>query len=438
MPSRPFPDNPKAATEEVGAEPALSLWLNRDYMCWWTGTAFSLVGSYMSVMAFPLLVVFTTGSVFDAGVIAAAGRIGILLTSLWGGTLADRFPRKLILVTVPLTQAALMGVVALSVYTGHVLIPLLAGASLVDGAMVGIKQGATLPALRRIVPREQFAARAAQEQGLHQAAQLVGSPVAAFLFTVSQWLPFGADAISSVFASAGTALIHRPLGPDPTAGTENEDRAPAERRSVLADVREGLGFVRRQEFLRYMTAWIAVTNMVGNCFLLMLVALLKQRGAGPQAIGVTNSAVVAGGILGSVLAGLIIRRLGSRQVFVLGGWIYVVSLGLAALAPQPWQIAIAACVFVFAAVPIASVWEAYTAVVIPDPLIGRVGAVYNFAAQSLVWVGMLLVGWLSDRFGAPTAVLCFAALLLPFAVTGHVAKALTLLRTPLEHVEELR
>jgi len=249
-----------------------------------------------------LLVLFTTGSVFDAGVIAAAGRIGILSTTLWGGAMADRVSRRLILIAVPLAQAALMSVVASSVYAGHVLIPLLAGASLVDGALVGILQGATLPALRRIVPREQFAARAAQEQGLHQAAQLAGSPLAAFLFTASRWLPFAADAVSFVFAATGAALIRRPLGPDRADGTENEDGDPTGRGSVLADIGEGLRFVRRQEFLRYM------------------VALLMQRGAGPQTIGVTSSAVAAGGILGSVLAGLIIRRLGSRRVFLLGGW----------------------------------------------------------------------------------------------------------------------
>lgn len=84
-----------------------------------------------------------------------------------------------------------------------------------------------------------------------------------------------------------------------------------------------------------------------------------------------------------------------------------------------------------------AVWEAYTAVVVSDRLIGRVGAVSNFAAQSLVWIGILLVGWLSDQLGAPTAVLCFSALLIPLAVAGHLAKALTLLKTPLEHVKEL-
>jgi len=94
---------------------------------------------------------------------------------------------------------------------------------------------------------------------------------------------------------------------------------PAGGGNVVDDIREGFRFVRRREFLRYMTAWIAVANMVGNSFLLMMVALLQHQGAGPQSIGVANSAVVAGGMLASVLAGLIIKKLGSRRVFVLAG-----------------------------------------------------------------------------------------------------------------------
>jgi MFS family permease len=142
-------------------------------------------------------------------------------------------------------------------------------------------------------------------------------------------------------------------------------------------------------------------------------------------------------VLGSLAAGLIIRRLRARRVFVLGGWVYVASLALAALAGRPWQIGVAACAFTFASVPTVSVWEAYTARLVPDRLTGRVGSVSTFCAQSLAWVGLLLAGWLVDRFGAPTAVLCFAALLIPFAVAGHRARSLTLFRTPLEEVEEL-
>jgi MFS family permease len=426
--------------DELSAPP-VSLWRNRDYLSWWTGTAFSLVGSNVSAIAFPLLIVFSTGSVLGAGVIAAAGRIGSLVTTLWGGALADRFSRRLILVTIPLAQAVVMGLVAWSVQQGDALILPLACAAAVNGLLAGIGSGATLPALRRIVPREQFAARAAQEQGLQQATQLVGSPLAAFLYTASRWLPFAADSVSYLFASLGSALIRRPLGPDRASNdigkaAHGGPGVPA-RAGTLADIRDGLRVVRGQPFLRYMTIWIAGVNMVGNSFVLLLIVLLKDHGAAPRTIGLINSVVLAGGILGALLTSILIRRIGSRRVFLLGGWAYVITLATAALGTRQWQVAAAASVFVFASVPTASVWEAYTASLVPDRLIGRVGSISNFAAQSLTWVGMLLAGLLADQLGASAATLCFAALLVPFAIAGHTVSALTLLRTPLDRVQEL-
>lgn len=48
---------------------------------------------------------------------------------------------------------------------------------------------------------------------------------------------------------------------------------------------------------------------------------------------------------------------------------------------------------------------------------------------------MLLVGWFSDHFRHSHGVLCFSALITPFAVAGYLAKKPTLLKTPREHVD---
>ena len=434
---------PSAESTGTSAAPdtyPVSLWRNRDYLCWWSGSAFSLVGSNISAMGFPLLIVFSTGSVLGAGFIAAAGRLGTLVTTLWGGALADRVSRRLILVAIPLAQAVIMGMVAWLVLQGVVLILPLACAAVVNGMLSGIASGATLPALRRIVPREQFAARAAQEQGLEQATQLVGSPLAAILYTASRWLPFAADSVSYLFASVGSALVRRPLGPDPVShvsGQAGQGRRHSRRTRALTDIRDGIRVVRGHPFLQYMTGWVAGVNMVGNSFILLLIVLLRDDGAAPRTIGLINSVVLAGGIIGALLTSSLIRHLGARRVFLLGGWGYVITLASAALGTREWEIAVAAFVFVFTSVPTASVWEAYTASLVPDRLIGRVGSISNFAAQSLTWIGRLLAGWLADQFGASAATLCFAVLLVPFAIAGHTVRALNLLHTPLDRVEEL-
>jgi len=430
--SRPTTADLDRAAEQmhVVASPQFaSLWRSRDYLSWWAGDAVSLLGTYMSAVAFPLLVLFTTGSVLGAGMIAAAGRIGLLATTLWGGVLADRYSRKAILVVGPLLQAVVMAAVTGLIRAGHTPIALLVFAGLISGLVSGVVNGAELPALRRIVPKEQFADRAAQQQGVQTAAMLVGSPLSALLFTVGRWLPFGVDALSFTAAALGSALIRRPLGPA-------RRLAPCGP-GVLADLRSGIHLVRQDAFLRYTAAWIAIANLVGNSFSLLLIALLKYRGADPGAIGVIIAMVMAGGIAGSLLTGRILRIFSAHRVFLAGNWASVVLLATAAVVPHPWQTGAATCLEVAASVPMAAVSQAYTARLIPDRYAGRVGSVMSFSGQSLTWVGMLLVGALSDGFGAPTTALVFAGLMLPFAATSLRARSLALYRTPLDSVREL-
>lgn len=422
--SSPDPDPGTAASPQ-----AASLWRNRDYMSWWAGETISLLGTYMSAVAFPLLVLFTTGSVLGAGTIAAAGRIGLLATMLWGGVLADRYSHKAIMVVGSLLQALVMAVVTDFIRAGHPPIALLVFAGLISGLLSGVVNGAELPALRRIVPKAQFADRAAQQQGMQTAAMLVGSPLSALLFTVARWLPFGADALSFAAAALGSALIRRPLGPERHLAT----RGPG----VLADLRDGVRLVRRNAFLRYTAVWIAIANLVGNSFSLLLIALLKYRGADPQTIGVIVALVMAGGIAGSLLTGRIIRIFSAHRAFLVGNWASVVLLTVAAVVPHAWQTGAATCVEVAASVPMAAVSQAYTARLIPDRFAGRVGSVMSFSGQSLTWVGMLLVGAFADGFGAPTATLVFAGFMLPVAATSLRARSLALYRVPLEGVREL-
>jgi MFS family permease len=406
-----------------------SLWRNRDYMSWWTGTAISLTGTSVSEMAFPLLVLFSTGSVAKAGLISAAERLGALATTLWGGALADRVSRKVILICGPLLQAIVMGIVAVSVLSGHISMPLLVAAALAGGMIAGVGDGATIPALRRLVPAEQFAARSAQEQGRQMVAQFIGSPLAGFLFSLARSLPFVVDAVSYVFASLGSALIRRPLGPDRLEGDE--------RQSVMTDIREGIRFVWAQPYLRFVTVWISVINMLANGFLLLFIAVLVYRGAGPRMVGVASSLVLLGGVAGALLSGRIIERFQARKIFLVAGWAFSAALVLVAVAPSPWEASLATCFAVMVFVPLDAIREAYTVRMVPDGISGRVTAVGDFGFQSLTWIGVLLAGALASRFGTPTALLIFAALSVPLAVASHRVKALEVFQTPVAEVGEV-
>ncbi|HEU5352824.1 MAG TPA: MFS transporter [Actinocrinis sp.] len=406
-----------------------SLWANADYRGWWTGNTVSALGTSISAIAYPLLVLFATGSVAKAGLITAANLIGTLATTLWGGALADRISRKAILVFGPLVQAAVLAVVALIADTKHAQVPYLAAAALLSGLCAGLIAGATTPALRRIVPKDQLPTATAQAMGRDLAAELLGTPVGGFLFAVSRWFPFAADAVSFLFASLGAMAIRRPLGPDRDGREEGS--------TLLQDVKAGIGFVRGQPFLRFVVIWGAVLNTLLQAFTLLFIALVRYRGGGPTAVGVVSAVALVGGVLGAVLGPAVARQVRARYVMYGAAWAFVGTTALVSVVPKPWEIGAVTLLAMLTMVPLNVVLESYVVRIVPDAFSGRVAAVTRFGTQALHWTGPLLAGLLAAVFGVPGGTLALLILLVPTALALHLTGALALLDRPLEEVGEL-
>lgn len=393
----------------------------------WTGDAISTLGSTLSEIAFPLLVLYSTGSAGQAGLVVAAQSVGVLLTMIWGGALADRVSRKALMFYPRLVQGAALGVVALLAAHGRATIAELAAASAVSGMAGGLARGGVVPALRRIIPAEQVAAASAQSQGRDAAAQLVGGPLGGFLFAVTRWMPFLGDALSFLVSALSAALIRTPLGPD-----RAED---GPKQSMLADVRLGIRYVWRVPFLRFMSFWATALNFVGNGFGLILIFTLRARGVGPTGIGVASSCCLVAMLVSSMLAGRIIGRLPARLIVVASAWVLACSMALMGLASKPWEIVAAAWLTFLVIIPINAVIESYMVRLVPDQLMGRVAAVGGFFGSSLGWLGMIAAGLFAQWFGAAHGALVFAALVAVFAVPPLVTRSLDVLRQPVGEVE---
>src|SRR5205085_9678822 len=78
---------------------------HRNYRLFFCGQLISLIGTWMQTTALSWYVYESTGSKFLLGAISAVGSAPMMLFSIWGGSLADRYPKRSILV---LTQAAQM------------------------------------------------------------------------------------------------------------------------------------------------------------------------------------------------------------------------------------------------------------------------------------------------------------------------------------------
>ncbi|MFD8692533.1 MFS transporter [Streptomyces sp. NPDC059651] len=409
---------------------AKSLWRSADYVGWWSGNTISALGTSVAAISYPLLLLHDTGSVAQASFAGSLNLLGVLVTTLWGGALADRVSRKAILVAGPLAQSLVLAVITVMVHAERAHVALVVGASLLSGLMTGVTLGASTPALRRIVPKEQLPSANGQAMGRDMAAQLLGAPLGGMLFSVARWLPFAADAVSYLFASLGALLIRRPLGPD--RGTEERQGS-----TMVQEVAAGLRFVRHQPFLRDVVLLAAVLNMVAAAFALLLVALVKYRGGDPTEIGVVTAMTMVGGVAGAILAPVLAARIRPRSLVHIAMWVFTVAFAATAIVPELWQIAVVVCLAHLSVVPINVVLQSYVIQLVPDAFTGRVAAVNRFGAYALEWVGPLLAGMLAALLGVAGAVAALVVVMFPVALALHFSRGLDVLGAPLDRVDEL-
>ena len=365
-------------TASVAPAPA-PLWRNRDYVLLWAGQAVSILGTQLSQLAFPLLVLALTGSAAQAGFVAAARSVPWLLFALPAGALVDRWPRKVTMILCSAGGAVALGSIALAYALGVLTIGQLVAVSFVEGTLALVFGLAESSALPQVVSREQLPAAVAQQQAQYSVGGLLGPPLGGALFGIAQLLPFLLDAVSYTAAAVALRLIRRPLpGAARVAG-----------RSLRAEIGEGVGWLWRQPLVRYMAFLTGALNFTS-------------------------------GIVGAILAPRIQRRFSFGQVIIGIIWfdvgIFLLFAGAQSL------IAIAAILIVFFLVSpfYDTVQYSYRLALIPDALQGRVNSAFRLVALGMGPLGLALTGVLLERIGATSTLLAFAAWLLTTAIVTTI------------------
>src|SRR5206468_11072316 len=95
--SRPAPSIPVLGWQ-VPLPASLRALGHRNFRLFWTGQLISLVGTWMQMIARGWLVLELTHSPFWLGMVGFANALPVLLFSLWGGVVADRVPKRLLII----------------------------------------------------------------------------------------------------------------------------------------------------------------------------------------------------------------------------------------------------------------------------------------------------------------------------------------------------
>jgi len=394
-----------------------SLWRNRDFMLLWTGQVVSTVGVRVTSLAFPLLVLATTGSPAMAGLVGFAQSLPFLLCYLPAGAYVDRWDRKRVMLVSDAGRALAIGSVAVAVATDTATLPLLMAAAFVEGALFVFFQLAEASALPHVVPRSQLNQALAQNQAREQGAELAGQPLGGVLFGVGHMLPFVFDALSYVVSFVTLCFVRPKL---------QDEREPVSTR-VRTEIAEGVRWLWHQRFLRAMVSLIGVTNLAFNALTLTLIVRAQQLGASPAQIGLVFAGYGGAAILGALAAPALQRWLPGGVVVIGSLWLWAAAFALVAVAATPLWLGVVAAL----TAPIGPVFNvvvsAYRYALTPDRLQARVLSVGRLVAWGTIPIGTLGGGLLLEAVGAVPTVLVLAAILTAVAIT---ATALPVVRTP--------
>src|SRR2546429_3147542 len=110
-------DKPMSTKEVIPRRPK-ALWLNRDYMLLWSGQLVSNIGTQVSQLAFPLLILALTHSPALAGIAAALRALPYLIFSLPAGALIDRWDRKRVMIICDAGRALALGSIPVALLFG--------------------------------------------------------------------------------------------------------------------------------------------------------------------------------------------------------------------------------------------------------------------------------------------------------------------------------
>lgn len=399
------------------APAATPLWRNRDFTLLWSSQVASTVGTRVTSVAYPLLVLLLTGSPTQAGIVAFAQTLPFLLLYLPGGAWVDRWDRRRTMVLCELGRSVALGSVAVTAVLAGVYgvsVVQLVAVAFVEGCLFvlfDLAEGAALP---RLVPADQVPTAVAWNQARTQGADLAGQPLGGVLFALSPALPFAVDAITYLVSGGAVAAIRT--------------RLQAEREPVTVRLREqiaeGLHFVVRSPFLRESVVLVALMNLVFNGMFLVIIVRARDLGASPGGIGVMLAAYGLGGVLGSLAAPAVHRRVSGRLILVVVAWLWAGTQTGLALAPTVVWLGGLLLLGSLAGPVFNVVVAAHTYEVVPDALLARVRSSARLVAWGSIPVGSLLGGVLAEAVGARTALLLLGLVMVPVAVMTTLSPGL--------------
>lgn len=362
--------------------------LGREFSALLGATFVTNLGDGLRFAALPLLATTLTSSPLLISGVTAAQFLPWTTFAPIGGVIVDRSDRRRLIVVTQVWRAAAMAALTVVVATGNAAIwhlfvvayLLTVGEILVDPSVV-----ATLPT---IVDKE----RLDEANGRLTTVEVVtndfvGGPVGAAAFFAAPWLPFLIDAFSYLGSTA-------PFSRLPAGRARSTDRSVdgVAKRSVRAEIGEGLQWIRGHAFLRPATLAIAIFHLGTGGALGLLVELVDDVLDAPAMFGFVLASAAVGATFASLVAARLTERFSRQYVVTAAATVAAASLLGAAASASVWQLMVIWLVNGAAGGILLAIGRGFVQRHTPGDRLGRTAIAQRTITRSSFVIGAVLAG----------------------------------------------
>ena len=446
---------------------------NVRYITWLISDTAKGLASALFGFAIPLIALFVTNDPAQAGIISAVGMTIRTITTVFGGVLADRHSRIVMMIIGSATGVVLAGAFTALALTDALTFVTLLVIDVALAARAGFFDIAGESALKEIVPDDAMGRAQAANQGRDAVLQLAGGPLGGVLLAAGAWLIGAAMAACHVIAVA-TAWMLRRSAPDDAASSaaasgsarrhprENADdsarlRHVAPRRAdatpdglgfpereadaaasevglaaaaaaigrpnALREIAEGFRWLFSRRDLRGVLFVATMVNLGFSTAMTTVIYALQQAGHSTITIGLLATGAGVAMLVGALLAPLLVSRI-RASVVIIGG-LGVATLGVFGMIParEPLALVVVLAATVFFVPAVNAALMGYFMVATPTQLLGRANSASAVLGMGATPFAPLIAGFGLAAIGrentlVAASVLCAISVLLAVANRG--------------------
>jgi len=364
----------------------------------------SMLGSHITTIAYPLLVLRLTGSPFTAGCAAFAATAPSVLVYIPAGALVDRWnPRRAMLLS-ELGRGLAIASVAVTLALGEPIVALLIAVAVIEGVLEVFSGLAERRYVGSSVEADDVSPALVGMEARTHVVLVMGRPLGGLLFGIEPILPFLADVASFIYSVATLARVNdgKPRRKPTTAARKFTPDG-----SLINEIRQGLRWIYADKYACMAIIYFSGGTLIFQALIMVFLGDAHDQHLSAFVIGIILAASGVGGALGSTVASRLLPKVRYPWIRI-QAFIWFVGFGFIALpvGRHFLFIAITMAILGFTGALGNIALDTHLMRKVDKDMLARVTSVGRLASFAAAAIGPLLGGVLVQELGVPDAMSC--------------------------------